>query len=158
MFKFARNCLEIGRSNWDFNKSHHRSGFILESIARCGFKLPKNYDAMKNEMICELSEKINNNQRFSLSLDEWTRSGTKKYVNVTLHGDATEETYNLGLARIFGSCTTTYLLEAVTNQLALFGVNYEHHIVGSAGDGASTMVKLGKECPTFYQLCLNHGV
>jgi hypothetical protein len=93
-----------------------------------------------------------------LSLDKWTSSRTKKYINVTFHGDPTEEPYNLGLARIFGSCTATNLLEAVHNNLASSGVNYKQHIVGSAGDGASAMVKFGKECPTFHQSCLNHGV
>jgi hypothetical protein len=93
-----------------------------------------------------------------LSLDKWTSSRTKKYINVTFHGDPTEEPYNFGLARIFRSCTATNLLEANTNHLASFGVNYKQHIAGSTGDGSSAMLKFGKECPTFYQLCLNHGV
>jgi hypothetical protein len=37
-------------------------------------------------------------------------------------------------------------------------VNYEQHIVGSTGGGASAKIKFGKECPTFYQLFLNHGL
>ena len=146
-----------------------RSKFIRESIAKRGFKLPKNetdvmklirhhFKAMKNKMIGELAEKIRNNLRFSLTLDEWTISRTKKYVNVILHGAPNEEPYNLGLVRIFGSCTSTLLLEVVTHHLASFELNYEQHIVGTTGDGASLMVKFGKECPTFYQLCLSHGV
>jgi hypothetical protein len=82
---------------------------------------------------------IQSNQRLSLSLDKWTSSRTKKYVNGTLHGDPTEEPYNLGLGRIFGSCTATNLLEAVTNHFASFGVNYKQHIVGSTSDDASAM-------------------
>lgn len=146
-----------------------RSEFIRESIAKHGFKLPKNetdvmtlihdhFQGMKNQMICELSEKIKNNVRFSLTLDEWTSTRMKKYVNVILHGAPKEEPYNLGLVRLFGSCTATQLLEVVTHHLASFEVNYEQHIVGTTGDGASMMVKFGKECPTLYQLCLNHGV
>jgi hypothetical protein len=89
-----------------------------------------------------------------LSLNEWTSSRTKKYFN----GDPTKEPYNLGLARIFGSYTATNLLEAVTNHLSSFGVNYEQNNDGSIGNGASAMLKFGKEFPTFYQLCLNHGI
>jgi len=146
-----------------------RSEFIRESISKQGFKLPKNesdvmklindhFQAIKNKMIGELSEKIQNNVRFSLTIDEWTSTRKKKYVNVNLHGAPNEEPYNLGLVRIFGSCTSTQLLEVVTHHLASFEVNYEQHIVGTTGDGASVMVKFGKECPTFYQLCLSHGV
>jgi len=148
-----------------------RSEFIRESISNRGYKLPKNetdvmqlihdhFKAMKEKMIVELSEKFKNNLRFSLTLDEWTSSRMKKYVNVILHSapDPYEKSYNLGLVRIFGSCTATKLLKVVTDHLASFKVNYEQHIVGTTGDGASLMVKYGKECPTSYQLCLNHGL
>lgn len=148
-----------------------RSEFIRESISNRGYKLPKNetdvmqlihdhFKVMKEKMIVELSEKIKNNLRFSLTLDEWTSSRTKKYVNVILHcaPDPYAKSYNLGLVRIFGSCTATKLLKVVSEHLASFKVNYEQHIVGTTGDGASLMVKYGKECPTSYQLCLNHGL
>ena len=58
-----------------------RSEFIRESVITRGFKLPKNetdvmkliqnhFEAKKNEMTAEISERISNNQRFSLTLDE----------------------------------------------------------------------------------------
>jgi hypothetical protein len=42
--------------------------------------------------------------------------------------------------------------------LTSFGVDYAKNVVGSTGDGALVMVKFGKECPTLYQLCLNHRI
>jgi hypothetical protein len=66
-----------------------RSRYIRESIASRGFKLPKNkndvmklihkhYEAKKKETIAVLSEKIKQNERFSLSLYDLTSARNKK--------------------------------------------------------------------------------
>lgn len=89
-----------------------RSSFIKQSITNRGYKLPiggtnvmnlvhKFYDTAKEEMIKQI-EKLKDN-KFSLTLDEWTSSRNRRYINVNLHSN-NGVFFNLGLIRIQGSC------------------------------------------------------
>jgi hypothetical protein len=147
-----------------------KSEFIRESIYnKFGKSLPKNesdvmqlilMDYMKksSEIINKIEMKVKNNKRFSLSLDEWTSVAMKRYVNINLHACEEEHPINLGLVRIHGSCTAVTMVQLVTEHLAKFSIDFEKHIVGSTGDGAAVMIKFGKECPSIYQMCFNHGI
>ena len=43
------------------------------------------------------------NKKFSISIDEWTSLRNRRYMNVHLHYVG-EDSENLGLIRIYGSC------------------------------------------------------
>lgn len=81
----------------------------------------------------------------------------RKYLNIVVHGND-NESINLGLIRIFNSCSATQLVEKVEHHLNLFNLDFKNHIVGSTSDGASLMVKFGKESPVIFTLCLNHTI
>ena len=145
-----------------------RSEFIRESIMKCGYVLPKNesdvmkliykdFETKKQIMINELQGKFKKNKRFSITLDEWTSVAMKRFVNINLH-DNEFKTLNLGLVRIYGSCSASALVELVTNHLNTFNINFEKDVVSSTNDGAKIMIKYGRECPAICQLCLNHGL
>lgn len=146
-----------------------RSEFIRESIAKCTKGLPKNetdvmnlvhkyYMVKKTEIIHELEQKKQQNKRFSITLDEWTSMRMKKYVNINVHCAEEKDSYNLGLVRIFGTCSAIQLLTLVTSHLASFKIDLESDIIGSTSDGAKVMIKFGRECPVIFQLCLSHGI
>ena len=145
-----------------------RSQFIRESILKAfGKHLPKNetdvmtlihenFEIKKQEMIMLLQNKLNQNNRYSITLDEWASISMRRFVNINLYANGKK--FNLGLVRIFGTCSASDLILLVTNHLKSFCINFETDVVSSTGDGCQMMVKFGRECPVIYQLCLNHGL
>ena len=69
-----------------------------------------------------------------------------------------ETHFNLGLIRIYGSCTAEHCIELVSERLKKFGLNFETDIIGITTDGASVMVKVGRLLPCYQQLCFAHGI
>lgn len=146
------------------------SKFIRSSIAdRCGKSLPKcesdvmamihkNYETKKSELIKKFKNKLANNKRFSITLDEWTSLRMRRYVNINLHNDEEQSAFNLGLVRILGSCNAIQLVDKVNEHLKSFEINFETDIVASTSDGARVMIKYGRECPVIPQYCLNHAI
>jgi hypothetical protein len=82
----------------------------------------------------------------------------KRYVNINLHYSEKELPDNLGLVRIVGSCTAEHMIQIGKDHLKSFRIDFEKHIVSATGDGASVMIKFGKNIPAIYQTCLNHGI
>ena len=99
-------------------------------------------------MINELKGKLIKNERTSVVM--------KRFVNISLH-DNEFKTFKLDLVRISGSCSSTVLVELVTNHPNTFSINSEKDAVLSTNDGAKMMIKYGRESPAICQLCLNHG-
>lgn len=60
--------------------------------------------------------------------------------------------------RITGSCTSAVVLEIVTRHLKVFNLAFQNDIVCTTNDGASVMVKYGRDCPFESQLCSCHGL
>lgn len=76
-----------------------------------------------NNYIQELSGLKKNGNSFSLTLDEWTSTANKRYMNVNLHGmnkDSKEKIWNLGLVRIKGSLPAEGCAVLVTERLENF--------------------------------------
>ncbi|OAF71771.1 hypothetical protein A3Q56_00478 [Intoshia linei] len=55
---------------------------------------------VKNDLI---KKKINNDERFSISLDEWTSTRNKKYLCLNLHTVDDSIVHSLGMIRLEGS-------------------------------------------------------
>ena len=60
--------------------------------------------------------------------------------------------------RITGSCTSDVVLEIVTRHSKVFNLAFQNDIVCTKNDGASVMVKYGRDCSSESQLCLCHGL
>lgn len=145
-----------------------KSEFIRSSLASRGFKLPSNEnlvmalihnfsDQTKKQVIKGIENDLAEMEKFSISLDEWTSTGNRRFLNINLHGDGSKF-INLGLVRIVGSCPADKMLELVTNHLRSFGISFKNDIVASTGDGAGVMQSFGRKSPGLYQACLDHAL
>jgi len=145
-----------------------RSNFIRQAISDKGFKLPKSengimtlihaeYEKKKILYVKYFDEAKKKGEKFSITLDEWTSSRQRRYMNINVH-DQTRNVFNLGLVRIVGSSNAEKVLLHVTDHLKAFHLSFENDIVATTNDGASVLVKYGRECPAELQLCLNHGI
>lgn len=111
----------------------------------------------KNELKQQLIEKIRTNQKFSITVDEWTNNSCVRFINVTLHS-ADSEIFNLGLTKIDGSCDAAETIRLVDSTLTGFGINLNEDIVASTHDGEAVMVKYGNVIEPENQLCFNHAI
>lgn len=91
-----------------------KSSFIRESIKLRGMELPKSQNSVmklvnasaeqkKNELSQHLIKHKSN--KYSLTFDEWVGLSNRRYINVNVH-DSVGNCLNLGMSRIFGSCTS----------------------------------------------------
>lgn len=72
------------------------SSFIRESLQQRNYCLPQNnsrvmnliysfYETIKNETINELDCVKNRGEKFSITLDEWTSKGNRRYLNISVY-------------------------------------------------------------------------
>lgn len=153
------------------------SDFIRKAVAREGYSLPLSENTLrklvlddavenKQKLKAMFEEKLKQNQRFSLTLDEWTSIRNRRYVNINVH-DA-DSHYNLGLVRAVGSITSERTIEIVRDKCHSFGLELsfdtntsEHrqqHIVAATTDGASVMVRFGKLLDEEHVMCYAHAL
>lgn len=104
-----------------------------------------------------LNSKKESGERFSCSLDEWTSSSSKRFLNLNIH-TSNHETYNLGLIRITGSATAEVCLDLIKIRLNKFGLNIDKDIVCFTTDGAAVMIKLMRIASCEHQLCYAHAI
>ena len=78
-------------------------------------------------------------------------------MNITLHS-ATKLPVVFGLSAIIGSCDSNATIDLVKAKLKDYGIEMDNDIVRSTHDGASVMVKYGKNILPFSQLCYNHAI
>lgn len=137
---------------------------------KAGYELPKSPStitklvheqtvATKNIIKNKLKEIESKNKRFAITLDEWTSTRNRRYMNINIHSTHLQPaTYiNLGLVRIKGSMTAQVGLELLRQHLIEFDLNLED-VISLTTDGASVMVKMGKLFGGLHQLCLAHGI
>jgi hypothetical protein len=115
--------------------------------------IKKFYDDAKTATIEELKIKIQNKEKFSITMDEWSSITRKRYLNINLHN---QKPHNLGLVRIRGSCNCARLKALVAAHLLSFGVDLDHDVVGGTTDGCNFMMKFGKDCSFEHWVCANH--
>ena len=114
----------------------------------------KYFEARKAELAEYFSHQIKAEHRYSISLDEYT-SQNRRFMNINVH-DA-EKHWSLGLVHIQGSLPSKRITEVLKKRLSEFGLDLDRDIVGVTTDGASLMVKFGKDNQFIHQLCLAHG-
>ncbi|CAK1587921.1 unnamed protein product [Parnassius mnemosyne] len=137
---------------------------------KSGYDLPKSpttitrivlelHDNTKNALIRLLKEMKSQNKRFTMTFDEWTCTRNKRYMNINIHSkDLEPANYkNLGLVRIKGSMPADVGTQLIQQHLSNFGLSLED-IVAFTTDGASVMVKMGKNFDGHHQLCFAHGI
>lgn len=117
-------------------------------------------DNTKNQLKKQLKIMKSENKRFTITFDEWTSTRNKRYMNINIHNkDFDMAKYkNLGLVRIHGSMPAEVGTQLLQQHLSEFGLNLEDDIIAFTTDGASVMVKMGRNFDGHHQLCLAHGI
>ena len=105
-------------------------------------------------------ERMAQGERFSVTLDEATAKGKKKYMNVNVHSFHQNklEVFNLGVYRVRGKCPAEAALKHLQSKLAVFGLNINSDIVGVTTDGAAVMKKMGRLHEAEHFLCQAHAI
>lgn len=153
-----------------------QDGFSMHAIAessvmqhlfkKYGLDLPKTpstitakvkslYQDCFQSMVNELSSRIKNGDRFSLTGDEWSSSRRRRYVNLNLHNKIT---YNLGLFRLPPKCSALKLKDLIKDHLSKFEIDVKVHVPGFSSDGCRWMEKTGKLIDPEHTICVNHSL
>ena len=91
-------------------------------------------NSVKVNMIDKFTKLKEQNQKFSLTFDEWTSRKNQRYLNINVHYK--EKHFNLGLVRILGSCTAEHCVNLVEERLKSCKLNITDDIIGIITDGA----------------------
>lgn len=120
----------------------------------------KQSDDTKNKLKNQLKIMKSENKRFTITFDEWTSTRNRRYMNINIHNkDFDMAKYkNLGLVRIQGSMPAEVGTQLLQQRLSDFGLILEDDIIAFTTDGASVMVKMGRNFDGHHQLCLAHGI
>lgn len=110
-----------------------------------------------NYYILEFEKMKKQGDYFSLTLDEWTSSANRRYMNVNIHG-LNGRVWNVGLIRILGSMPAEKGVSLLTQRLKIFNLNLDNDIVSVTTDGASVMKKMGSLIKCNQQLCFAHAI
>lgn len=111
---------------------------------------------VESETIQELGALMDEGERLSVSVDDWTDCQMRKFKNVTVH--TRKKNFILGLTRVIGSSNAEDTAKKVKEVLIHFKIDPEKHLVASCNDGAAVMVKYGKLIEALCQLCYNHAI
>jgi hypothetical protein len=137
-------------------------------MASSGYELPRSPNAIRALVmghageirmlvIHELKKLKSENQRFSLTFDEWTSNQNRRYMVINVHRNG-RQFWSLGLVRVHGSMPAERCVQLIRNKLDSFGLDLDFDIVGICTDGASVMCKVGKLVSREHQLCYAHGI
>ena len=140
---------------------------LRKSLTALGYSLPKSLTTIREHVIKygtyvferikhDLLLRKSKSEKFSLTLDEWTSLTNKRYLNINIHGIGFF--WNLGLVRILGSFSAERCVDAVSNKLNEFGIEFEADIIAVTTDGCSMIQKFGRLIPTLNQLSYAHGL
>ena len=113
-------------------------------------------DDVRKLITTDLNRLKLNGERFSLTVDEWTSIGTRRYLNINIH--TCEEVFNTGLVRIFGPCDATVCLNMIKSHLSSFEISLESDIVAIVSDGANVMVRVCINSECVRQTCIAHAI
>jgi hypothetical protein len=111
---------------------------------------------IRTSVIAELNFLTKKKVRFSLTLDEWTSSRNRRYMNVNVHGP--QHIWNLGLLRINGRFASEDCVILLEKMLQSFHLNIQKDISCIVTDGASMMQRVGTLLPCEQILCFAHGI
>jgi hypothetical protein len=107
-----------------------KSDAILEFIQTRGYSMPKSqttlahliisfYEIKKQELFDKISYFKKLNEKFSITVDEWTDISMKRIINLTFHHN--NVCFGLGLLKIGGSCDVFKTEKLVKQNLVEYG-------------------------------------
>ena len=108
----------------------------------------------RDELISYFKKQVAADERFSITLDEYTSLQNKRCLNINVHEQTNH--WSMGFVSIKGSFTSERVEEAVRKKLNDFGLNLNKHIVCCTTDGASVMMKFGRAISSEHQHCNAH--
>ena len=143
------------------------SSLISRAFKANDYSMPKSFQTIRDHFVKEfkntlmtVSEKVNtakkNGDRFSISFDESTSVRNRRYMNLYLHDGQSFQ--SLGMIRVKGSMKSEKAIELVQGRLAKFNLNLDTDIVATITDGASVMMKVGRETCPLHIACLSHAI
>lgn len=154
------------------------NGFSVSGILKCkairgylrslGMEMPKSattiweriiefYAIQIDEQKKKIIELKTTNNKFSITLDEWTDLTSHRYLMINLHTDC--ETFQLKLIPIpAGSCTAQVLFKLVVKELMDNGLEVQSDLIATTSDGAKVMGSYGNLMDIIVQFCINHGL
>ena len=94
--------------------------------------------------------------RFSITFDEATSMRNGRYMNINVHFQGGFR--SLGLVRIQGSLNAAKAIKLVEERLQLFDLNLNKVVVATITDGASLMVKFGRDTFPEHVICYAHAI
>ena len=119
--------------------------------------LDTNFNQMKKpELKLQMGESLAYRVRYSLTLDEYTSVQNKRYLNINIHDEIVH--WSLGLIEVNSKFGAEQCAAVVNSCLNKFGLNLDKAIVGCTTDGASMMVKFGRENLFEQQQCIAHAI
>lgn len=147
------------------------SADLIRLFKNNGHSLPTSANTIKNivikqsevarqKIIAELSLLTKKGHKFSATADEWTSTRNRRYMNINIHSPflkSPKKFVNLGLARLEGSATALKCAQTIENRLKMYHLQLED-LTGLTTDGASVMVKMGRDLPVYHQLCYAHAI
>ena len=113
-------------------------------------------DKVRTGIKADIARRVSENERFSISTDEWTSHSNQKYMVIELHLK-NKEKHNLGLKRIYGSLPAEKCAEMIADAMHEYGLENKH-IVCTAIDGAPVMKKCSRILDIPPQVCIAHGI
>lgn len=139
-------------------------------MAQSGYKLPTSSNSIKNivmkhgetvklSLINQLQKLKNEGVKVSMTLDEWTSIGNRRFMNVNVHSPMLIKKFvNLSLVRVIGNMPARICLQLLEKRLLTFELSLKDDVVCTTTDGASVMIAFGRYAALFHQQCLAHGI
>ena len=132
-----------------------------------GYDLPRSHKGVRDLVMKQREDRVKTirgelnaikqkDGRFSITFDEATSMRNSQYMNINVHFQ--DGFRSLGLIRIQGSLNATKAIKLVEERLQLFGVDLNKDVVASVMDGASLMVKFGKDTCPEHVTCYAHAI
>ena len=142
------------------------STVIRQAFKSDGYKLPEChrtvqrymmqfYEQIKSQIKIEISCMIQEGKRLSASLDEYTSTRNRRYLNINLHYKG--GFYSLGLVRAHGSMPANVMAKAVKDRLEDFGVDYQL-VLAAITDGAPVMGSFSCKIEMNQVICAAHTI
>lgn len=113
---------------------------------------------IRDKIIFEMTCYKKNGGKFSLTLDEWTSTRNRRYMNINAHTDSPDKFWNLGLVRVTGSLPAEKCVDLILERLSVYKISLEEDVVAITTDGAAVMKKVGKLISASQQLCFAHAI
>ena len=112
--------------------------------------------SVKENKISQVKQMLREGTRFSTTTDEYTDLKNRRYININFHGKDLPP-FHLGMIRIFGSTNSGSLRNVIFERLKEYGI-FETNLVCITTDGASVILKMGREIDSLPQTCQSHGI